>query len=362
MDSTSGARPRCWRLRPSALGALVLRIIGLHYGLPAVYNPDEVAIMARALASRRARSTRTTSSIRRSTSTSCLPGSASIWRFVDLTGRVASLAELQKLYFTNPTGIYTAGRASARVRVPRHPALYRLGARLRDQPRASPRRSSWRLHRFMCAIRITSSTTFPRRMPVVVAYLAIVRIWPAARAASRSARDTASRGAACGVAFSTHYYCVFLALPADWAVVQAWRRRAGWLSSATGVAAAVASAIVFFCAVAVHRRGTTDRAGATSPPIARSSWTAPSLPGRSLRAAIRRTCCGATRWVSRSFSLALAGVLWMLVVAPARAVLLLAFPVPFFAFISQHRAGKPLPEPGASRSWRCSPLDAGATG
>ena len=29
--------------------ALVLRAIGLQYGLPSVYNPDEVAIMARAL-------------------------------------------------------------------------------------------------------------------------------------------------------------------------------------------------------------------------------------------------------------------------------------------------------------------------
>ena len=30
--------------------ALALRMIGLRYGLPAVYNPDEVAIMSRALA------------------------------------------------------------------------------------------------------------------------------------------------------------------------------------------------------------------------------------------------------------------------------------------------------------------------
>jgi hypothetical protein len=29
--------------------ALALRVAGLQYGLPAVYNPDEVAILARAL-------------------------------------------------------------------------------------------------------------------------------------------------------------------------------------------------------------------------------------------------------------------------------------------------------------------------
>ena len=43
------------------LAALILRSVGLQFGLPAVYNPDEVAILARALTFRRARSTRTTS-------------------------------------------------------------------------------------------------------------------------------------------------------------------------------------------------------------------------------------------------------------------------------------------------------------
>ena len=36
----------------SAIGAiaLALRLVGLQFGLPAIYNPDEVAIMSRALA------------------------------------------------------------------------------------------------------------------------------------------------------------------------------------------------------------------------------------------------------------------------------------------------------------------------
>ena len=43
--------PRPWRLwLVVAAVALVPRLIGLRYGLPAVYNPDEVAIMSRALA------------------------------------------------------------------------------------------------------------------------------------------------------------------------------------------------------------------------------------------------------------------------------------------------------------------------
>ena len=42
--------PSCLRSVLSGVVALGLRLVGLRYGLPAVYNPDEVAIMSRALA------------------------------------------------------------------------------------------------------------------------------------------------------------------------------------------------------------------------------------------------------------------------------------------------------------------------
>ena len=87
------------------LTGLVLRLIGLQFGLPAVYNPDEVAIMARALAFAK--------------------GSLNPHNFLYptfyfyvlfvwvagylaallVTGRVAAIDALQQLYFTSPTGI-----------------------------------------------------------------------------------------------------------------------------------------------------------------------------------------------------------------------------------------------------------------
>ena len=85
-----------------------------------------------------------------------------------------------------PTGIYTAGRAlgvaagtaTIAVAVPaRHDASAAGGP-------ASPRRSSWRSRRCTFATRTTSSTTFRRRWPIVVAYLAMTRIWPGRRDAS----------------------------------------------------------------------------------------------------------------------------------------------------------------------------------
>ena len=43
--------PKPWTLAlaVAALGAVALRLVAVNYGLPAVYNPDEIAIMSRAL-------------------------------------------------------------------------------------------------------------------------------------------------------------------------------------------------------------------------------------------------------------------------------------------------------------------------
>src|SRR5687768_16951506 len=94
----------------AAMG-LTLRLIGLQYGLPAVYNPDEVAIMTRALSF--AKGTLNPGNFLYPTLYFyVLFGWVGVYlAFLLLTGRVESVAALQRLYFTAPTGIYTAGRA-----------------------------------------------------------------------------------------------------------------------------------------------------------------------------------------------------------------------------------------------------------
>ena len=91
--------------------AFGLRAVGLQYGLPAVYNPDEVSIMARALSF--ARGTLNPHNFLYPTFYFYVlfawVGVYLAW--VWLSGRVASIKALQELYFTDPTGIYTAGRA-----------------------------------------------------------------------------------------------------------------------------------------------------------------------------------------------------------------------------------------------------------
>jgi hypothetical protein len=168
---------------------------------------------------------------------------------------------------------------------------------------------------------------------IVVAYLTMVRLWPAPRSGGPSPRDASIAGAACGAAFSTHYYCIFLALPLAWTVFQGWRSQ-GWIAvTRHTLIAGVTSAIVFlvlspFIAVeplnawrdiVANRQIVIDRAvasGAFGP------------AGRYLQLLVSDSV-GLPVLV-----LAAAGALGMLVTAPARAVLLLAFPLPFFVFIT----------------------------
>jgi hypothetical protein len=316
-----------------ALG-LALRLVGLQYGLPAVYNPDEVAIMARALSF--AKGTLNPHNFLYPTFYFyVLFAWVGVYlAFVWLTGRVASLDQLQKLYFTHPTGIYTAGRTlgvatgTASIAV-----LYRLGAMLLDNRGAI----AAALFLAVAPLHVRDSHYVKHDVPVtltiVAAYLMMARIWPAPRSSSLRSRDTVVAGAACGVAFSTHYYSIFLSMALVWTLVQGWRPR-GWPEVIRQTAtAAVVSAIVFFVLspfialepltavrdIAANRQIVVDRAvtsGAFAP-----AWRYADM--------LWRDSMG-----QPVVALALIGVVWMLAVAPARAVQLLAFPLPFLLFIT----------------------------
>ena len=313
--------------------ALVLRLIGLQYGLPAVYNPDEVAIMARAL----------------SFATGTLNPHNFLYptfyfyvlfawagmylAFVWLTGRVQSLAALQRLYFTDQTGIFTAGRTlgvaagTATVFL-----LHRLAGRLTDSRAAI----AAAVFLAVAPLHVRDSHyvkhDVPATLAIVVAYLAMTQLWLCQRTEGPQRRDTILAGAACGVAFSTHYYCIFLAIPLTFAIASAWRSR-GWHEVIRQLAyGAAASAVLFFALspfllvepatawrdITANRQIVIDRAvsaGAFTPAVryAEMLWSDAFGPVVTL--------------------VGLAGAVWMLVKAPNRALFLLAFPVPFLVFI-----------------------------
>jgi Dolichyl-phosphate-mannose-protein mannosyltransferase len=314
--------------------AAALRLVGLQYGLPAVYNPDEISIMARALSF--AKGTLNPHNF-------LYPSFYFYVLFVCVgaylallwvTGRASSLAALQQRYFTDPVGIYTTGRA--------------LGA-------ATGVATVFLLHRF--AARVTNSRTalgaalflavaplhvrdahyvkhdVPATLAIVAAYLAMTRVWPCPRTDGATTRDTVIAGAACGVAFSIHYYCVFLAIPLLFVIAQSWKSRGGsTLLRQIGLGIA-ASAVVFFILspfvvlepitaardIVANRRIVVDRAvtaGAFAPTLRYAKLLLMDSMGLPV------------------VLLGIAGAGWMLVTTPARAALLLLFPIPFLAFIA----------------------------
>ena len=315
-------------------GGAALRIIGLQYGLPAVYHPDEVAILTRALSFAKG---------------TLNPGNflyptfyfyvLFAWvgvyvAFLLVTGRVESVAAAQRLYFTAPTGLYTAGRAlgvvagTATIAV-----LHRVAARLANRQTAM----AAAVFLAVAPLHVRDSHyvkhDVPATLAVVLAYLAITRVWPTVEQGRRTSRDTVMAGAACGVAFSTHYYCIFLAAPLAFAVFMS--RKAGGIASVLRQlsVAALSSAVVFFALspfiliepatawrdIVGNRQIVVDRAvagGAFVPALryAEMLWT--DSAGQPV------------------VFLGVVGALWMLAVAPARALLLLAFPIPFLLFIA----------------------------
>jgi hypothetical protein len=313
--------------------ALALRLIGISYGLPAVYNPDEVAIMSRALSF--AKGTLNPHNFLYPTFYFYVLF-AWVGVFLGLllaTGRLRSIAAARDLYFTDPTGIYIAGRVLSAVSGAATVLLvHRLGSRLFDARTATAaavflavaplhvRDSHYVKHDVFAALL------------VVFAYLAITRVWPTTPRPGGVGR-VATAGAACGVAFSTHYYCIFLALPLTWAIVQAWRTEGVAVVAKHLVLAAMASAVTFF---------------ALSPFLAVEPLTAwRDITANREIVVDRAVAAGAfapfKRYVDLLWNdalsrpvmaLAVAGAAWTVVKDWQRAVLLLAFPLAFFAFIS----------------------------
>ncbi len=314
--------------------AFALRVFGLQYGLPAVYNPDEVAIMARALSF--ANGTLNPHNFLYPTLYFYLLFGwvgvylGAVW----LAGGVSTVAELQALYFTNPSGIYTAGRLLGAVGgTASVVAVYHLGHRLYD------RRVGVVAALFLAVAPLAVRDShyvkhdIPATLAVVVALIAIVRIWPRTPDAGRLRNDVIVAGAACGTAFSTHYYCIFLALPLFWAIVQRWRADGWRVVFRHAVSAGIISAVVFFALspfllvepIVAWRDITANR----EIVVDRVLQTGAFVPARRYAEMLWTDSMGRA-----VLALALVGAVWMAATAPARALLIALFPLGFLAFIT----------------------------
>ena len=230
--------------------ALGLRLLGLRYGLPAVYNPDEVAIMSRALAF--AKGDLNPHNFLYPTLYFYV---LFAWEGLTAVAAVAtravdSFGAFQREFFVDPTRVYVAGRLlTALLGTATVVATFALGRRL-GGPVAGLAAA---VAVAVSPLHVRDSHYVKHDVPVtlliVLAYLAYDRLWrvfPTRTGTFEQVRDTEViwSGVITGLAFSTHYYSIFLAIPLAWSAA---RRAAGPSEAVRRVAiAAAAAAVVFF--------------------------------------------------------------------------------------------------------------------
>ncbi len=317
------------------LAAGWLRTLGLTFGLPAVYNPDEVAIMSRALAFAKG-DLNPHNFLYPTLYFYVLFGwvgayFAGGW----VTGVFSSAAAFQQQFFVDPSGVYLAGRVlSVLFGVAGVWVTYRLASRVYGRAAG------------IAAAAILAVAPFHVRdshyvKHDVFAALAIgAAVWAIVRFADASANDPARlrklmwASALCGVAFSIHYYAVFLAAPLILAIAVSGRTTARVYVYHLAVSAVTAGVLFFACSpfllvepqtalsdIVANRRIVVDRALET--PAGMFPYVA-TYAGMLWNDAIGR---GAV-------VLAVVGLAAGTVTSWRRTVLLLAFPVAFFAFVT----------------------------
>ncbi|MGH9371935.1 MAG: ArnT family glycosyltransferase [Vicinamibacterales bacterium] len=321
-----------------ALGAICLlavglRTLGLAYGLPAVYNPDETPILNRALAL--AQNLKPQNFVYPSLYFYLL----FIWEGLFFVGgRVAglfdSLGDFQREFFVDPSRLFLVGRFfSMLCGTLTVVAVYRLGKRLYD--RATGLAAAMALAVSPIAVRDAHYVKLdvPTTMFVALAHLALARIVVDPEAAAHR-RYWILAGLLSGLAVSTQYYAIFVAFTMV-GVALADVKRSGnprdtwrlflWSTGAAVIGFVVGSPFIPFdlprvvADVAHVREVDIDRAlvggrfTAVLPYLRILFWDSMGWP----------------IWIA-----AVAGFVWTLVTDWRRGLLLVSFFIPFFVFLA----------------------------
>ncbi len=316
-----------------AVLAAWLRLRGLAFGLPAVYNPDEVAIMSRALSFATGGPNPHNFLYPTLYFYGLFAWEGAYFLVARLAGSLPSLAAFKASFFTDPTGIYLAGRAlTVCCGVATVVATWRLGRDVGGRP------AGFAAALFMAAAPFAVQDSHyvkhdvPTTLAITAAMLAILRLSDAAPSARRGWLWLA--GGLAGIATSMHYYAVFLGVPLAIAVVLAWREarwsvRAARVAASAGVAAAafvlgspflLAEPLTAWRDIRANRRIVMDRAVEATHAFG------------SAGAYLTMLWNDAMGWPV--CLLAIAGAVVLVRRAPLRALLFASFPVVFFLFIS----------------------------
>jgi dolichyl-phosphate-mannose-protein mannosyltransferase len=318
--------------------ALGIRVYGLRYGLPAVYNPDEVAIMSRALAF-----AKWDFNPHNFLYPSFYFYALFAWEGLTALAAVAtravgSFGAFQREFFLDPTRVFVAGRLlTALLGTATVVATGLLGVRIASR-RAGVLAA---LLLAVAPLHVLNSHYVKHDVPVtlliVLAYLAYERLWslPPEGGSYRSTKGEGSLIAAAaitGVAFSTHYYAIFLAIPLAWSAARG-ASRARDAVRRIAIAALVSAAVFFLLSpfilvepatalrdIRANRQIVVDRA-------------VDNLGYVATAASYGRLLLFDTVGLPAAL-LAIAGLFVSARRDPQRTLWLLAFPVPFLLFIA----------------------------
>ena len=243
-DSPAAADLRAWKVILGGLlaGGLALRLLGLRYGLPAVYNPDEVAIMSRALAFAKG-DLNPHNFLYPSAYFYVLFAWEGLTAVLAVAARaVASLGAFQREFFLDPTRVYVAGRLlTALLGTATIAVVWALARRLSGTGAAIAAAQALALSPLHVRDSHYVKHDVPAALLVALAYLAGQEVWRRGDAAG-GRRALVLAAAVTGGAFSTHYYTIFLALPLAWVAVRSARSRRDAIVNLV-IAAAVSAAV-----------------------------------------------------------------------------------------------------------------------
>jgi hypothetical protein len=323
--------------------ALAIRVYGLRYGLPAVYNPDEVAIMSRTLAFGK-----WDFNPHNFLYPSFYFYALFAWEGLTAvlavaTRSVESFGAFQREFFLDPTRVFVAGRLlTALLGAGTAVATGVLGSRVTS---IGGRLTGvfGALLLAVAPLHVLNSHYVKHDVPVtfliVLAYLAFDRLWnesdlppEGGNVKSTNRGSLIAAAAITGVAFSTHYYAIFLALPLAWSAARGARDR-GDAIRRIAIAAAVSGAVFFLLSpfilvepatalrdIRANRQIVVDRA------VDNLGYLSSAARYGSLLLFDTSGPIAAL--------LALVGVGLALRRDPGRALWLLAFPLPFLLFIA----------------------------
>ena len=206
-------RRQRWLLIAVCAAAFAIRLPGISYGLPDVYNPDEVAIMNRALAFATG-DLNPKNFLYPSFYFYVLFAWEALFFVVGrVTGVFASLADFERTFFTDPTWLFLAGRMLSVVAgVATVWAVGKFGAKLYGT--ATGLIAATFLAASPIAVRDAHYVKHdvPVTLLIVLVHVLIARLVVDSEYRARQ-RSWILAGLVAGVAVSTHYYAVFVLVP-----------------------------------------------------------------------------------------------------------------------------------------------------